>query len=67
MVEILADVLNNSKLDEKAVEAERDVLLKNLTEFESDYPRATMDMLHASAFQGTGYENSPFGNTDAIK
>lgn len=67
MVEILVDVLKNSKLDEKTVEAERDILLKNLEEAEADYPLATMDMLHATAFQGTGYENSPLGNTDAIK
>lgn len=67
VVEILVDVLKNSKLDEKTVEAERDILLKNLEEAEADYPLATMDMLHATAFQGTGYENSPLGNTDAIK
>ncbi|KAH7695265.1 bc1 complex core subunit 1, partial [Aphelenchoides avenae] len=67
VVEILADVLKNTKLNAADVEAERDTLLKQLENADEDYDQAVREMLHAAAFQGTGYENNPLGHSDAIK
>ncbi|KAK6739749.1 hypothetical protein RB195_008317 [Necator americanus] len=66
-VDILADVLRNSKLDSPAIEAERAVLLKELEESESDLQKVTMDNLHTAAFQGTPLSKSPIGTTASLK
>jgi processing peptidase subunit beta len=66
-VEILADVLKNSKFDEADIEKERNFLLLNLQEADENYAGTMWNFLHSAAFQGTGYENSPLGNTEAIK
>ncbi|KHJ98621.1 peptidase, M16 family [Oesophagostomum dentatum] len=67
VVDILADVLRNSKFDSSAVEAERAKLLADLEESESDLQGVTMDNLHTAAFQGTSLSKSPLGNTTSLK
>ncbi|KAL6728772.1 hypothetical protein Aduo_010509 [Ancylostoma duodenale] len=67
VVDILADVLRNSKLDPSAVEAERAVLLRQLEESENDLQKVTMDNLHTAAFQGTPLSKSPLGTTASLK
>ncbi|VDM52050.1 unnamed protein product [Angiostrongylus costaricensis] len=49
VVDILADVLRNSKLDSSAIEAERKVLLSELDEYEDNLQKMTMDNLHKAA------------------
>ncbi|KAJ1372883.1 Cytochrome b-c1 complex subunit 1, mitochondrial [Parelaphostrongylus tenuis] len=67
VVDILADVLRNSKLDSSVVEAERKVLLNELEEYEDNLPKVTMDNLHKAAFQGTPMAKGPLGTTTSIK
>lgn len=57
-VDILSDILQNSKLEENAIERERDVILRESEEVEKQYEEVVFDHLHAVAFQG-----QPLGRT----
>jgi mitochondrial-processing peptidase subunit beta len=57
-VEILSDILQNSKLEEEAIQRERDVILREAEEVEKQYEEVVFDHLHAVAFQG-----QPLGRT----
>ncbi|KAJ2743990.1 Mitochondrial-processing peptidase subunit beta [Coemansia sp. BCRC 34301] len=57
-VEVLSDILQNSKLNESAIERERDVILREQEEVEKIMEEVVFDHLHATAFQ-----NSPLGYT----
>ncbi|KAJ2360817.1 Mitochondrial-processing peptidase subunit beta, partial [Coemansia sp. RSA 2611] len=57
-VEVLSDILQNSKLNEAAIERERDVILREQEEVEKIMEEVVFDHLHATAFQ-----NSPLGYT----
>jgi len=67
VMDILADVLRNSKITAEDVEVEKQVLLKQLNEIEENQEEVVWDMLHASAYQGTGMALSPYGRTEALK
>lgn len=51
-VEILSDILQNSRLDPGAIERERDVILREQEEVEKQMEEVVFDHLHATAFQG---------------
>ena len=51
-VEILSDILQNSKLDSHAIERERDVILREQEEVDKLLDEVVFDHLHATAFQG---------------
>eukprot|EP00884_Botryococcus_braunii_P002739 jgi/Botrbrau1/12466/Bobra.0169s0013.1 len=57
-IEILSDILQNSRLDQAAIERERDVILKEMQEVEKVPEEVVFDHLHATAFQ-----RSPLGRT----
>jgi len=57
-VDILADILQNSKLDPSAIERERDVILREQEEVDKQLEEVVFDHLHATAFQG-----QPLGRT----
>ncbi|CEJ88943.1 Putative LuxS/MPP-like metallohydrolase [[Torrubiella] hemipterigena] len=57
-VDILSDILQNSKLEESAIERERDVILRESEEVEKQVEEVVFDHLHATAFQG-----QPLGRT----
>ncbi|ODV89315.1 hypothetical protein CANCADRAFT_137170 [Tortispora caseinolytica NRRL Y-17796] len=57
-VEILSDILQSSKLDESAIERERDVIIREAEEVDKQYEEVVFDHLHAVAFQG-----QPLGRT----
>jgi processing peptidase subunit beta len=57
-VDILADILQNSKLEESAIERERDVILREGEEVDKQLEEVVFDHLHATAFQG-----QPLGRT----
>lgn len=57
-VDILSDILQNSKLEESAIERERDVILRESEEVEKQIEEVVFDHLHATAFQG-----QPLGRT----
>ncbi|RDL33007.1 Mitochondrial processing peptidase beta subunit [Venustampulla echinocandica] len=57
-VDILSDILQNSKLDPQAIERERDVILRESEEVDKQLEEVVFDHLHATAFQG-----QPLGRT----
>ncbi|ORY77027.1 mitochondrial-processing peptidase subunit beta [Protomyces lactucae-debilis] len=57
-VDVLADILQNSKLEAAAIERERDVILREQEEVDKQTEEVVFDHLHASAFQG-----HPLGRT----
>lgn len=57
-VDILSDILQNSKLDPGAIERERDVILREQEEVDKQLEEVVFDHLHATAFQG-----QPLGRT----
>ena len=50
MVEIIADITQNSKLDASAVNREKDVILREMEEVNKDIVELIFDQLHAVAF-----------------
>lgn len=57
-VDIISDILQNSKLEESAIERERDVILREQEEVDKMMEEVVFDHLHAVAFQG-----QPLGRT----
>lgn len=66
-VEILADILLHSKLDEAAIERERDVILREMSEINKQQEELVLDHLHATAFQGTGLGRTILGPEENIR
>lgn len=66
-VEILADILQNSKLDEEAITRERDVILREAEEVSKNYEEVILDELHSTAFMGTGLGRTILGPNENIK
>lgn len=65
-VEILSDILLNSKLDPDAIEREKDVILREMTEVNKKQEELVLDHLHATAFQGTGLGRTILGPEENI-
>nr|CBW52774.1 ubiquinol:cytochrome c oxidoreductase 50 kDa core 1 subunit [Polytomella sp. Pringsheim 198.80] len=57
-INILSDILLNSKLDEQAINRERSVILREMEEVNKQTHEKVFDHLHATAFQ-----HSPLGRT----
>lgn len=51
-IDILSDILQNSTLDPKAIEMERDTILREKEEVEKQMEEVVFDHLHATAYQG---------------
>ena len=51
-VDIISDILQSSKLDNAAIERERDVILREQQEVDKQLEEVVFDHLHAVAFQG---------------
>ena len=51
-VDIISDILQNSKLENPAIERERDVILREQEEVDKQLEEVVFDHLHAVAFQG---------------
>ncbi|CAI4227837.1 unnamed protein product [Auanema sp. JU1783] len=49
-VEILSDILLHSKLDERDIEAERGVIIREMREVEQNFQEVVFDHLHTEAF-----------------
>ena len=52
-VDIISDILQNSKLDAPAIERERDVILREQQEVDKQLEEVVFDHLHSIAFQGS--------------
>ncbi|RWS11172.1 mitochondrial-processing peptidase subunit beta-like protein [Dinothrombium tinctorium] len=66
-VEILADILQNSKLGEAEIERERSVILREMQEVETNLQEVVFDHLHSIAYQGTPLGMTILGPTENIK
>merc|ERR1711962_921716 len=66
-VEVLADILQNSKLGEQEIERERGVILREMQEVEMNLQEVVFDHLHAVAYQGTPLGRTILGPTGNIK
>eukprot|EP01024_Parvocaulis_polyphysoides_P039691 TRINITY_DN35907_c0_g1_i1.p1 TRINITY_DN35907_c0_g1~~TRINITY_DN35907_c0_g1_i1.p1 ORF type:complete len:554 (+),score=96.07 TRINITY_DN35907_c0_g1_i1:117-1664(+) len=66
-VDILADILQNSKLDEKAIDHERNVILREMQEIEKMPEEVIFDHLHSTAFQYSPLGRPILGPVDNIK
>merc|ERR1711909_4991 len=66
-VDILADILQNSKLGEQEIERERGVIKREMQEVETNLQEVVFDHLHATAYQGTALGRTILGPTQNIK
>jgi mitochondrial-processing peptidase subunit beta len=60
-MDILADMLLNSRLDTVAISRERDVILRERKEVNQHEEELVLDHLHATAFQGYGIGHTILG------
>jgi mitochondrial-processing peptidase subunit beta len=66
-MDILSDILLNSTLDADAIDRERGVILREMTEVNKKQDELVMDHLHATAFQGTGLGRTILGPVENIQ
>lgn len=66
-MDILSDILQNSLLDPKAVDRERDVILREMEEVNKQKDEVVLDLLHETAFQGTGLGRTILGPEENIR
>uniref|UniRef100_A0A667ZFK0 Mitochondrial-processing peptidase subunit beta n=1 Tax=Myripristis murdjan TaxID=586833 RepID=A0A667ZFK0_9TELE len=60
-VELLSEVVQSSSLSEADIEQQRGVVLRELEEVEGNLQDVCLDLLHATAFQGTPLGHSVLG------
>ncbi|CAL1408564.1 unnamed protein product [Linum trigynum] len=66
-LDILSDILQNSKFDEHRIARERDVILREMEEVEGQTEEVIFDHLHATAFQYTPLGRTILGPAQNIK
>jgi len=66
-VEILSDIITNSKFGEQEIERERGVILREMQEVEMNLQEVVFDHLHAVAYQGTPLGRTILGPAKNIK
>jgi processing peptidase subunit beta len=66
-VDLLGDIILNSKYDPSAIESERQVILRESEEVSKQLDEVVMDQLHETAFQGSSLGMSILGSEENIK
>jgi predicted Zn-dependent peptidase len=66
-VAVLSDVLQNSVFDEDEIDRQREVILGEMDELDTNLKKVTMNYLHATAYQGTALGRSVVGTTNNVK
>jgi processing peptidase subunit beta len=66
-VEIISDILLNSKMEEAAIEREREVILREMSEVNKNQEELVLDHLHATAFQGSSLGRTILGSEENIR
>lgn len=66
-VEVLADLIQNTKIDAAAVDKQRHAVLKQQLAAESDYESVVFDHLHATAFQGESLGRPVLGIKETVE
>mmetsp|Transcript_41804 Transcript_41804/g.163965 ORF Transcript_41804/g.163965 Transcript_41804/m.163965 type:complete len:255 (-) Transcript_41804:978-1742(-) len=67
VVDLLGDIIRNSKLEKSAVERERDVILRELQEVNQQMDETVFDYLHEVAYQNTPLANTILGTPENIQ
>ena len=65
-VGVLSDMLTQPRLDEAAIELERGVILRELQEVNSQQEEVIFDLLHETAYPGSGLGRTILGSPDNI-
>ncbi|ODQ63829.1 hypothetical protein NADFUDRAFT_47648 [Nadsonia fulvescens var. elongata DSM 6958] len=65
-VELISDMLKNTKIDNSTIEAERSSLLAQAEAVEANYKQTVFDHLHATAFQQQGLGRTIIGPADNV-
>jgi hypothetical protein len=65
-VDIISDILQNSKLEPGAIERERDVILREQEEVDKQLEEVVFDHLHSVAFQGISHFRTFDGEIDYL-
>ena len=60
-MELLADVVQSCSLNEAEIEQQRGVVLREIEEVEGNLQEVCLELLHATAFQGTPLGQSVLG------
>ncbi|GMJ04101.1 hypothetical protein like AT3G02090 [Hibiscus trionum] len=66
-LDILSDILQNSKFEENRISRERDVILREMEEVEGQTEEVIFDHLHSTAFQYTPLGRTILGPADNIR
>jgi len=66
-MDILSDILQNSLLEEGAINRERDVILREMEEVNKMEEELIFDLLHETAYQGTGLGRTILGPEENIR
>jgi len=66
-MDILSDILQNSKLDEAAIERERDVILREMEEVNKQQEEVIFDRLHETAYMGNGLGRTILGPAENVR
>lgn len=66
-VELLADILQNSTMSEDAIERERDVIVREMAEIDSQMEEVIFDRLHQTAYRDTMLGRTILGPEENIR
>ena len=66
-LDVIADILQNPKLDETAIEREKGVILREMEEVEKMPEEVLFDHLHATAFQNTSLGRTILGPASNVQ
>lgn len=67
LVDIISDIIQNSKLSKDEIERERSVILREMQEVESNLQEVVFDNLHATAYKDGALGQTILGPTENIK
>ena len=66
-VEVLSDILLNSKFGKDEIERERGVIIREMQEVEQNLQEVVFDHMHAAAYQGTPLARTILGPTENVQ
>ena len=66
-VEVLSDILQHSLLEHRAIERERDVILREMEEVNKQREELLLDLLHAAAYENGGLGRTILGPEENIQ
>jgi len=66
-MDILADILTNSRLEADDIERERDVILREMKEVDGQLEEVIFDRLHQTAYRGTALARTILGTQNHIE